>query len=239
MRALIAEHHPYLRDHIKVTATPAEPTPVEKLLKQIDGSGLRDLTITIGSDGTVSTSGGAAATGGEDEDPATLASAVDAALDEAANLLDGFDLTGLPDPVQQALALVQAAGVAVDELLDVMGIDDPDHGGEDLGDRALSAEELKKLPDTAFAYIDGKGGRHLPINDPPHVRNALARFDQAQFESDTDKNEAKSKINAAAKKFGIDTGPGSGKRSEEPDRAADAALDADLARIQDRLARIP
>src|SRR4051812_6369454 len=48
----------------------------------------------------------------------------------------------------------------------------------------LSAKERAQLPDSAFAYIDSRGARRLPIHDAPHVRNALARFDQVAFEDD-------------------------------------------------------
>lgn len=59
------------------------------------------------------------------DDPATLAAAVDASLDQAVALLDGVDLTLLPDEVQQALALVQAAEAASDDLMDALGLYDP------------------------------------------------------------------------------------------------------------------
>jgi HK97 family phage prohead protease len=61
-----------------------------------------------------------------DEDPNALASALDATLDEAINLLEGVDITSLPPDVQQALALVNAAEVASDQLLEVLGLPDPD-----------------------------------------------------------------------------------------------------------------
>lgn len=43
----------------------------------------------------------------------------------------------------------------------------------------------------------------LPIFDESHVRNAMARFNQVQFESDAEKSSAKSKIISKAKGFGI------------------------------------
>lgn len=56
----------------------------------------------------------------------------------------------------------------------------------------------------SFAYIDSDGGRHLPIHDAAHVRNALARFNQTHFESSAAKSRARKKILAAAKRFGVD-----------------------------------
>lgn len=55
-----------------------------------------------------------------------LAQATDTALDHATELLADVDLTDLPPLVQEAIALVQAAGASVDELLDAMGLPDPD-----------------------------------------------------------------------------------------------------------------
>ena len=68
----------------------------------------------------------------------------------------------------------------------------------------LDAEALGKLSDTSFAYIDQDGGRHLPIHDAAHVRAALSRFDQTDFEDDAAKQSAAKKVLAAAKKFGVD-----------------------------------
>lgn len=73
----------------------------------------------------------------------------------------------------------------------------------------LDAAERDSLADSDYAYIDSKGGRHLPIQDAAHTRNALARFGQTDFESDSAKSKAKAKIMAAARKFGIETQSGS------------------------------
>jgi class 3 adenylate cyclase len=64
------------------------------------------------------------------------------------------------------------------------------------GDRA-------KLPASAFAYIDGRGRRRLPINDAAHVRNALARFNQVAFEDEAARERARTRLLKAAKRFGI------------------------------------
>ena len=68
----------------------------------------------------------------------------------------------------------------------------------------LSETQRDRLPDSAFAYIDRDGGRHLPINDADHIRNAIARFDQTDFQSRTAKEEARKRILAAAKRHGIE-----------------------------------
>ena len=67
----------------------------------------------------------------------------------------------------------------------------------------LGARERAQLPDSAFAYIDSQGSRRLPIHDPPHVRNALARFGQVAFEDEAARDRARSRLLRAAKKHGI------------------------------------
>ena len=67
----------------------------------------------------------------------------------------------------------------------------------------LSASARSRLPDSAFAYIDSRGVRRLPINDAGHVRNALARFDQVGFEDEAARVRARDRVLRAAKKFGI------------------------------------
>lgn len=68
----------------------------------------------------------------------------------------------------------------------------------------LDTDARHSLSDSDFAYIDSKGGRHLPIHDAAHVRNALARFNQTHFESDEAKAGAHRKIVARAKELGIE-----------------------------------
>jgi class 3 adenylate cyclase len=67
----------------------------------------------------------------------------------------------------------------------------------------LSARERAKLPDSAFAHVDSEGQRRLPINDAPHVRNALARFNQVSFDTDRDREHARKRLLNAAKRHGI------------------------------------
>jgi class 3 adenylate cyclase len=67
----------------------------------------------------------------------------------------------------------------------------------------LSSKERAQLPDSAFAYIDSRGQRRLPIHDAAHVRNALARFNQVAFEDDAARDRARSRLLRAAQKHGI------------------------------------
>ncbi len=67
----------------------------------------------------------------------------------------------------------------------------------------LSAKQRAELPNSAFAYVDSQGRRLLPINDEPHVRNALSRFNQVKFEDEAAKERAFRKLLTAATKYGI------------------------------------
>jgi hypothetical protein len=68
----------------------------------------------------------------------------------------------------------------------------------------LSQEQRDKLPNSSFAYIDKAGERHLPIHDEQHIRNAIARFDQTDFETAAAKERARRRILAAAKRHEIE-----------------------------------
>ena len=68
----------------------------------------------------------------------------------------------------------------------------------------LDTKDRDRLRSSQFAYVDSKGGEHLPINDESHVRNAMARFNQTEFESKTAKDRARRRIKAAAKRYGIE-----------------------------------
>jgi class 3 adenylate cyclase len=67
----------------------------------------------------------------------------------------------------------------------------------------LSQRARDSLPDSAFAYVDSRGGRRLPINDEAHVRNALARFNQTTFEDEAARDRSRTRLLKAAKKYGI------------------------------------
>lgn len=70
-------------------------------------------------------------------DPVALVQATDAALDEATDLLADIDTTSLDPKLQQAIALVYAAGESIDEVLDALGLPDPDE--PDSGDSVKNA----------------------------------------------------------------------------------------------------
>ena len=67
----------------------------------------------------------------------------------------------------------------------------------------LDTKDREKMDKRKFAYVDKEGEGHLPINDESHVRNAMARFNQTDFESGTKKETARKKIVKAAKRRGM------------------------------------
>jgi class 3 adenylate cyclase len=67
----------------------------------------------------------------------------------------------------------------------------------------LDAKKRGRLPNRAFAYVDSRGRRRLPIHDRAHVRNALARFNQVAFETDAARELARKRLLSAAKKYRI------------------------------------
>ena len=68
----------------------------------------------------------------------------------------------------------------------------------------LSTKQRDDLRKDQFAYVDREGGEHLPIHDESHIRNAISRFSQTDFQSDNAKQEAAKKIVSAAKRHDIE-----------------------------------
>lgn len=80
--------------------------------------------------------------------------------------------------------------------------------------KELDTKTRDNLSNQQFAW---PAGRKLPIHDAAHVRNALARFNQTQGMSPSEKKTAWARIKRAAKRFGIEV-------RAEMDSAADAFL---------------
>lgn len=73
--------------------------------------------------------------------------------------------------------------------------------------KALSGTDRAKMPASSFAFVDKKGGKHLPIHDEGHVKAALdgqTDFSEAKGDPADAKKKAAAKIVGAAKKFGMD-----------------------------------
>lgn len=67
--------------------------------------------------------------------------------------------------------------------------------------KGLSTAQEDKLPDGAFAFPKE---RKEPLTDAKHVRNAIARFDQVEGVSDSEKDAAWKRIMKAAKMCDVD-----------------------------------
>lgn len=95
----------------------------------------------------------------------------------------------------------------------------------------LNSKATNALADNQFAYIDAKGGKHLPIPDADHVRDALARFSQTQFDNDDDKKAAAKRLASVAAKYKIDVDDASpvGQLAGDDDDDAEPDGDAEMA----------
>ena len=65
----------------------------------------------------------------------------------------------------------------------------------------MSTAEKDKLADKEFAFPKE---RKEPLTDARHVRNAIARFDQVEGVSDSERDQAWKRILAAAKKYDVE-----------------------------------
>lgn len=65
----------------------------------------------------------------------------------------------------------------------------------------MSTLRENRLPDDTFAFPKE---RKEPLVDASHVRNAVARFDQVEHVSDSERDEAWQRIRAAARRCGVE-----------------------------------
>ena len=65
----------------------------------------------------------------------------------------------------------------------------------------LNQEKRDKISDDHYAFPKEQ---KEPLNDAAHVRNAIARFDQVEGVSDSERDAAWKRIRSAAKKFGVE-----------------------------------
>ncbi len=70
----------------------------------------------------------------------------------------------------------------------------------------LTTEERNRLPESAFAFPNQ---RKEPLTDAKHVRNAVARFDQVEGATDTERAEAWDRIVRAAARLDVQLSEGS------------------------------
>jgi hypothetical protein len=67
----------------------------------------------------------------------------------------------------------------------------------------LQEATRNQLDDDQFAYEDKSGERKLPIHDKDHVRNAISRFSQTEFDDAEARKAAAHRIIRAAGRYGI------------------------------------
>ena len=65
----------------------------------------------------------------------------------------------------------------------------------------LSEKQRDKLDEDQFAFPKE---RKEPLNNASHVRNAIARFDQVEGVSDSERDAAWKRIKKAADKYGVE-----------------------------------
>lgn len=65
----------------------------------------------------------------------------------------------------------------------------------------VSTRKRDSMPAQKFAFPKE---RKEPLNDASHVRNAIARFNQVEGVSETERAFAWRRIKSAAKKFGVE-----------------------------------
>jgi hypothetical protein len=69
------------------------------------------------------------------------------------------------------------------------------------GSRTLSTRQKDRMSSQTFAFPKQ---RKEPLNDARHVRNAVARFDQVEGVSDSEREAAWRRIRSAARKYGVE-----------------------------------
>jgi hypothetical protein len=65
----------------------------------------------------------------------------------------------------------------------------------------LTAKARAAIPEQQFAFPEQ---RKEPLENASHVRNAIARFNQVQGVSDTERDAAWQRILAAAERYGVE-----------------------------------
>lgn len=111
-----------------------------------------------------------------DDDPNKLLASLDAVLDEATELVANTDATSLPAEVAQALDLLTGAEALVDQLMDLLGVYDPDDAADD---EATDTSGRDGQPATS------KADRHPPIREQRTTIPAGTRTGSRQHATDS------------------------------------------------------
>lgn len=111
-----AKHIQAAHDHLVMLGAQCQGGPEDSSGADADAEGGKSLTADVETKDSEH----------PEDAPENLASATDAALDQAIALLASVDTSNLAPEVQQAIALILAADNSVDELLEAMDVPDPD-----------------------------------------------------------------------------------------------------------------
>jgi hypothetical protein len=76
----------------------------------------------------------------------------------------------------------------------------------------LDQDQRDEIPARQYAFPKQ---RKEPLEDASHVRNAIARFRQVEGVSDQERDEAWTRIRAAARKFDVELGEGDWRELKE------------------------
>jgi hypothetical protein len=76
----------------------------------------------------------------------------------------------------------------------------------------LNQDQRDDIPARQYAFPKQ---RKEPLEDASHVRNAIARFRQVEGVSDQERDEAWTRIRAAARKFDVELGEGDWRELKE------------------------
>lgn len=83
----------------------------------------------------------------------------------------------------------------------------------------LDQKQRDKIPSKEYAFPKQE---KEPLEDASHVRNAIARFNQVEGVTDSERDEAWKRIRSAAKKFGVEMNEGSWRELNHKGRAGGA-----------------
>jgi Zn-finger protein len=124
-------------------------------------------------------------------------------------ILEGIDIKGIgssnflkPDNECQCAACTAVDDSAVEASKELGGL------SWALTKAKLTTSARDALPTSSFGYIDPKGGKHFPVHDAVHARLAVQMLSKSPYGP-----KAKSKVCAAAKRFGIDAAACGGSKS--------------------------
>lgn len=242
-------------------------------VESITLNGQRALTITVGDDGhpTTTSTGDDGADGADDDglgQAADLIGAVDATLDEAVGIINANDTSTWPPAAQQQAMLTVAAAAGIDQVMDELGIfdpDDSDDGGDPQAVTATSSERAAKEPVSDKPWSDfsqadytdaqwkracllwddakdGKQAGSLPVREPDGTlnRNAVHAAAGRLSQTSGDKAGAAKKLLSLYHVLGEDP-PGSLLQAAGSGSRADGApeFDAEATAAFARLGRIP